>query len=165
MFLLQLVHQIPEAGITYQRVPPGSTSTEEPEQSCSDHEPTPTQQTLSRDEVWHQRLSLFTVVWLHYIMTMLPIFLFQVAVDNLMLNPMSEIITAIRENTEQLADKIKSVKKGSLCTYTQRKSHILTLNPGLVKKNTFIDPVWLADSTETLILLNLCNQMSEYADI
>lgn len=63
-------------------------------------------------------------------------------VDNLMLNPMSEIITAIRENTEQLADKIKSVKKGTLCTYTQRKSHILMLDPGLMKKkNTFIDPV------------------------
>lgn len=31
--------------------------------------------------------------------------------DSLMLNPMSEIIAAIRENTEQLADKIKLVEK------------------------------------------------------
>lgn len=78
-------------------------------------------------------------LWLQYFMTILPTFLFQVVVDNLMLNPMSEIITAIRENTEQLADKIKSVKKGTLCTYTQRKSHILMLNPGLIfKKNNHL---------------------------
>lgn len=28
-------------------------------------------------------------------------------VDNLMLNPVSQVIVEIRENTEQLADKIK----------------------------------------------------------
>ncbi|XP_075874447.1 centrosomal protein of 170 kDa protein B isoform X3 [Nelusetta ayraudi] len=76
----QLIHQIPAAGITYQRVLSGSTFTQEPEQSSSDLELTPRQQTLSGDEV---------------------------SVDNLMLSPMSEIITAIRENTEELADKIK----------------------------------------------------------
>ncbi|XP_019130700.2 centrosomal protein of 170 kDa protein B isoform X1 [Larimichthys crocea] len=76
----QLVHHIPEAGLNYQRVPPGSASAREPDQSSSDHEPTYRQQTRSRDEVM---------------------------VDNLMLNPVSQIIVAIKENTEQLSDKIK----------------------------------------------------------
>lgn len=34
-------------------------------------------------------------------------FFLQVLVDNLMLNPVSQIIVAIRENTEQLAEKMK----------------------------------------------------------
>ncbi|XP_041809311.1 centrosomal protein of 170 kDa protein B isoform X2 [Chelmon rostratus] len=76
----QLVHRIPEAGLNYQRVPPSSTSTREPDQSTSDHEQTSRRQDQSRDEV---------------------------VVDNLMLNPVSQVIMAIRENTEQLADKIK----------------------------------------------------------
>ncbi|KAM9341296.1 centrosomal protein of 170 kDa protein B [Symphorus nematophorus] len=76
----QLVHRIPEAGLNYQRVPPSSASTREPDQTSSDHEQTSRQRARSRDEVM---------------------------VDNLMLNPVSQIIMAIRENTEQLADKIK----------------------------------------------------------
>ncbi|XP_056249565.1 centrosomal protein of 170 kDa protein B [Seriola aureovittata] len=76
----QLVQHIPEAGLNYQRVPPSSASTREPDQSPSDHEQNSGQRARSRDEV---------------------------VVDNLMLNPVSQIIMAIRENTEQLADKIK----------------------------------------------------------
>ncbi|XP_070698002.1 centrosomal protein of 170 kDa protein B isoform X2 [Pempheris klunzingeri] len=76
----QLVHRIPEAGLNYQRVPPSSTSTREPDQSSDDQEQTSRQRAGSRDEV---------------------------IVDNLMLNPVSQIIMAIRENTEQLAQKIK----------------------------------------------------------
>ncbi|XP_071354761.1 centrosomal protein of 170 kDa protein B isoform X2 [Trachinotus anak] len=76
----QLVQHIPEAGLNYQRVPPSSASTREPDQSSSDHEQNSRQQARSRDEV---------------------------IVDNLMLNPVSQVIVAIRENTEQLADKIK----------------------------------------------------------
>nr|XP_046268338.1 centrosomal protein of 170 kDa protein B isoform X2 [Scatophagus argus] len=76
----QLVHHIPEAGLNYQRVPPSSASTKEPDQSSSDHEQKPRQRAWSRDEV---------------------------TVDNLMLNPVSQVIMAIRENTEQLADKIR----------------------------------------------------------
>lgn len=34
-------------------------------------------------------------------------FFLQVKLDNLMLNPVSQVIVEIRENTEQLADKIK----------------------------------------------------------
>lgn len=33
--------------------------------------------------------------------------LFQVLLDNLMLNPVSQLSQAIRENTEQLAEKMK----------------------------------------------------------
>ncbi|XP_076605274.1 centrosomal protein of 170 kDa protein B isoform X1 [Chaetodon auriga] len=75
----QLVHHIPEAGLNYQRVPPSST-TREPDQSASDHEQTSRRRDRSREEV---------------------------IVDNLMLNPVSQVIMAIRENTEQLAEKIK----------------------------------------------------------
>lgn len=53
--MLQLIHQIPAAGINYQRVPPGSTFTQEPEQSSSDLDLTPRQQTLNGDEVRHRR--------------------------------------------------------------------------------------------------------------
>ncbi|KAL3049050.1 hypothetical protein OYC64_008513 [Pagothenia borchgrevinki] len=76
----QLVHRIPEAGLNYQRVPPNSAPPREPEQSCSDLEVSSRPRARSRDEV---------------------------TVDNLMLNPVSQITMAIRENTEQLADKIK----------------------------------------------------------
>lgn len=74
----QLVQHIPEAGLNYPRVPPSSASVREPEQS--DHEQNSRQRARSRDEG---------------------------VVDNLMLNPVTQVIMAIRENTEQLADKIK----------------------------------------------------------
>lgn len=35
------------------------------------------------------------------------VLLFQVILDNLMLNPVSQLSQAIRENTEQLAEKMK----------------------------------------------------------
>ncbi|XP_033967257.1 centrosomal protein of 170 kDa protein B isoform X5 [Pseudochaenichthys georgianus] len=76
----QLVHRIPEAGLNHQRVPPNPAPPREPEQSCSDPEVSSRPRARSRDEV---------------------------TVDNLMLNPVSQITMAIRENTEQLADKIK----------------------------------------------------------
>ncbi|XP_037602242.1 centrosomal protein of 170 kDa protein B isoform X2 [Sebastes umbrosus] len=78
----KLVHRIPEAGLNYQRVPPNSTSTREPDQSSSDHEQNSGQRARSIDEV---------------------------IVDNLMLNPVSQVTMAIKENTEQLADKIKAL--------------------------------------------------------
>ncbi|XP_039993199.1 centrosomal protein of 170 kDa protein B isoform X2 [Xiphias gladius] len=71
---------IPEAGLSYQRGPLNSVSTREPDQSSSDHEQNSSQRARSADEI---------------------------ILDNLMLNPVSQIIMAIRENTEQLADKIK----------------------------------------------------------
>ncbi|XP_059208693.1 centrosomal protein of 170 kDa protein B isoform X2 [Centropristis striata] len=76
----QLVHRIPEAGLNYQRVPPSSASMREPDQSSSDQEQVSRPRARSRDDI---------------------------IVDNLMLNPVSQITMAIRENTEQLADKMK----------------------------------------------------------
>ncbi|CAJ1073807.1 centrosomal protein of 170 kDa protein B isoform X2 [Xyrichtys novacula] len=71
----QLVHRIPEAGLNHCRVPPGSSSSKEPDQSSVD------QNSKERKD--------------------------ELLVDNLMLNPVSQVILAIKENTEQLADKIK----------------------------------------------------------
>lgn len=120
----QLIHQIPAAGITYQRVPPGSTFTQEPEQSSSDLELTPRQQTLSGDEVRHRRFvkhllvfgssSVVVTTFCRLFYLLLFFFFLKVSVDNLILSPMSEIITAIRENTEELADKIKLVQERRL---------------------------------------------------
>ncbi|KAM7375676.1 hypothetical protein PAMP_005465 [Pampus punctatissimus] len=76
----QLVQRIPEAGLNYQRVPPSSAPTMDSVQNRSDHEQNSRQRARSREEV---------------------------IVDSLMLNPVSQIIVAIRENTEQLAEKMK----------------------------------------------------------
>ncbi|XP_060938500.1 centrosomal protein of 170 kDa protein B [Limanda limanda] len=76
----QLIQRIPEAGLNYQRVPPSSASMREPEPSSRDLEQNGREGARSSDEL---------------------------VVDNLMLNPVTQIIVAIRENTEQLADKIK----------------------------------------------------------
>lgn len=38
---------------------------------------------------------------------LIPFFVLQVILDNLMLNPVSQLSQAIRENTEQLAEKMK----------------------------------------------------------
>ncbi|KAF3701342.1 Centrosomal protein of 170 kDa protein B Centrosomal protein 170B [Channa argus] len=74
----QLIQCVPEAGLNYQRVPQSSAS--QPDLSSSDQEQISRQRALSKDEV---------------------------NLENLMLNPVSQIIMAIRENTEQLAEKMK----------------------------------------------------------
>lgn len=79
MTVLQLVQHIPEAGLNFQRVPPSPTSSQEPEQGDQELR----QRARSRDRQ-HDN-----------------------TVDNTMLNPVSQVIVAIRENTEQLADKMK----------------------------------------------------------
>uniref|UniRef100_H3DJA6 Centrosomal protein 170B n=1 Tax=Tetraodon nigroviridis TaxID=99883 RepID=H3DJA6_TETNG len=76
------IGDIPEAGLGSHRVPAGTTSTREPLQSSTDHKDRTRQQEQSRNEM---------------------------KVDNLMLNPVSQVIMEIRENTEQLADKIKTL--------------------------------------------------------
>ncbi|XP_056867773.1 centrosomal protein of 170 kDa protein B isoform X3 [Takifugu flavidus] len=78
----KLVSDIPEAGLNHQRVSAGTTSTCEPVQSSMDHKERSRQQDQSTDEA---------------------------KVDNLMLNPVSQVIVEIRENTEQLAAKIKTL--------------------------------------------------------
>ncbi|XP_059039292.1 centrosomal protein of 170 kDa protein B isoform X1 [Mustela lutreola] len=79
----ELVQRIPEAGLNFQKVPPGSLSSQDLDQNmndrCGDSLASKTRP-RSREEV---------------------IF------DNLMLNPVSQLSHAIRENTEHLAEKMK----------------------------------------------------------
>lgn len=49
--VLQLIHHIPESGLSYQRIPPSSTCTREPEQSSGDREEVAAQRDRNRDEV------------------------------------------------------------------------------------------------------------------
>ncbi|KAM9355556.1 centrosomal protein of 170 kDa protein B [Pholidichthys leucotaenia] len=76
----QLVHHIPQAELNHQRVPPSSGPMREPDQNSSDHEQS------SRKQAQHKE---------------------EIVVDTVMLNPMSQVTMAIRDNTEQLAEKIK----------------------------------------------------------
>ncbi|XP_073711638.1 centrosomal protein of 170 kDa protein B isoform X2 [Misgurnus anguillicaudatus] len=75
----QLVQHIPEASLNYQKVPPGSTSPIDQDSNMNDHD-------SSKRRPWNRE---------------------EVILDNLMLNPVSQLSQAIRENTEQLAEKMK----------------------------------------------------------
>ncbi|XP_016087318.1 centrosomal protein of 170 kDa protein B-like isoform X2 [Sinocyclocheilus grahami] len=77
----ELVQHIPEASLNYQKVPPGSTSPIDQDSNMNDHE-------SSRRRPWNRE---------------------EVILDNLMLNPVSQLSQAIRENTEQLAEKMKAL--------------------------------------------------------
>ncbi|XP_023146634.2 centrosomal protein of 170 kDa protein B isoform X2 [Amphiprion ocellaris] len=105
----QLVQHIPEAGLHYQRVPPSSTPTRAPDQSPSDLEHNSKQQARSRDEV---------------------------VVDNLMLNPVSQVIVAIRENTEQLADKIKVLFQDRVDIWEEIEARVNSDNDAPVVKTS-----------------------------
>ncbi|XP_072618594.1 centrosomal protein of 170 kDa protein B isoform X1 [Vulpes vulpes] len=79
----ELVQRIPEASLNFQKVPPGSLSSRDVDQNMNDRCEDPLASKMrprSREEV---------------------IF------DNLMLNPVSQLSHAIRENTEHLAEKMK----------------------------------------------------------
>uniref|UniRef100_A0A8C9RSW8 Centrosomal protein 170B n=2 Tax=Scleropages formosus TaxID=113540 RepID=A0A8C9RSW8_SCLFO len=76
----QLVQHIPEAGLNYQKVPPGSSGVRELDQNVNDQDPS------SKRRAWNREEVIF---------------------DNLMLNPVSQLSQVIRENTEQLTEKMK----------------------------------------------------------
>ncbi|XP_029937721.1 centrosomal protein of 170 kDa protein B isoform X2 [Myripristis murdjan] len=76
----ELVQRVPDAGLNYQRVPPGSEDVKEPDQN--------------------------------------------VIVDNLMLNPVSQVSMAIRENTEKLAEKIKVLFQDKLDVWEEMEAKI-----------------------------------------
>ncbi|XP_066550372.1 centrosomal protein of 170 kDa protein B isoform X2 [Amia ocellicauda] len=77
----QLVQHIPEASLNFQKVPPGSAGVKkELDQNMND------QDLNSKRRIWNRE---------------------EVILDNLMLNPVSQLSQAIRENTEQLAEKMK----------------------------------------------------------
>ncbi|CAB1452251.1 unnamed protein product [Pleuronectes platessa] len=77
----QLVHHIPEASLNYQKVPPGSSVVSDLDANMNEPEPGSKQR-----RPWNRE---------------------EVILDNLMLNPVSQLSQAIRENTEQLAEKMK----------------------------------------------------------
>ncbi|XP_075968260.1 centrosomal protein of 170 kDa protein B [Anarhichas minor] len=77
----QLVQRIPEASLNYQKVPPGSAVVSDLDANMNEPEPGSKQR-----RPWNRE---------------------EVILDNLMLNPVSQLSQAIRENTEQLAEKMK----------------------------------------------------------
>uniref|UniRef100_A0A673Z037 Centrosomal protein 170B n=1 Tax=Salmo trutta TaxID=8032 RepID=A0A673Z037_SALTR len=97
-----LVHPIPEAGVNYLRVPPGSTAARNPDQTIMND-----QEYNSKDRGWNQEV---------------------VVVDDLMLNPVSQISLAIRENTEQLAEKIKVLFHNKTDVWGEIESKLNTEN-------------------------------------
>ncbi|XP_070781808.1 centrosomal protein of 170 kDa protein B [Enoplosus armatus] len=77
----QLVQHIPEASLNYQKVPPGSAAVTDLDTNMNEPESCSKQR-----RPWNRE---------------------EVILDNLMLNPVSQLSQAIRENTEQLAEKMK----------------------------------------------------------
>ncbi|KAI3364696.1 hypothetical protein L3Q82_011476 [Scortum barcoo] len=77
----ELVQHIPEASLNYQKVPPGSAAVTDLDANMNEPEPGSKQR-----RPWNRE---------------------EVILDNLMLNPVSQLSQAIRENTEQLAEKMK----------------------------------------------------------
>ncbi|XP_053450617.1 centrosomal protein of 170 kDa protein B [Nycticebus coucang] len=79
----ELVQRIPEASLNFQKVPPGSLSSRDLDQNMNDScEDALANKTRPRNRE-------------------------EVIFDNLMLNPVSQLSQAIRENTEHLAEKMK----------------------------------------------------------
>ncbi|XP_045863422.1 centrosomal protein of 170 kDa protein B isoform X4 [Meles meles] len=79
----ELVQRIPEASLNFQKVPPGSLSSRDLDQNMNDRcEDSLASKTRPRSRE-------------------------EVIFDNLMLNPVSQLSQAIRENTEHLAEKMK----------------------------------------------------------
>lgn len=79
----ELVQRIPEASLTFQKVPPGCSNSRDLDQNMND----------SREDALANRPR--------------PRNREEVIFDNLMLNPVSQLSHAIRENTEHLAEKMK----------------------------------------------------------
>ncbi|KAJ8269931.1 hypothetical protein GJAV_G00108390 [Gymnothorax javanicus] len=80
----ELVQPNPEASLSYRRVPQGSVWAKDPDRGKS----TSDQDLSTKNQPWNQE---------------------EVVLDNLMLNPVSKLSQAIRENTEQLAEKMKAL--------------------------------------------------------
>ncbi|EDL18584.1 expressed sequence AW555464 [Mus musculus] len=84
----ELVQRIPEASLNFQKVPPGSMNSHNLDQNMNDsRDDALTNKTRPRNREEARS--------------------FQVIFDNLMLNPVSQLSHAIRENTEHLAEKMK----------------------------------------------------------
>ncbi|CAM4592081.1 unnamed protein product [Caretta caretta] len=100
----QLVQHIPEASLNYQKVPPGSTGIKDFDQNMNDNR----EEDLSRKTRARNRE--------------------EVIFDNLMLNPVSQLSHAIRENTENLAEKMKIVFQNSERAWEEMEAKINSEN-------------------------------------
>ncbi|XP_067151172.1 centrosomal protein of 170 kDa protein B [Apteryx mantelli] len=100
----QLVQHIPEASLNYQKVPPGSAELKDFDQNMNDNrEEDPSRKTRTRNRE-------------------------EVIFDNLMLNPVSQLSHAIRENTENLAEKMKILFQNSERTWEEMEAKINSEN-------------------------------------
>ncbi|XP_065258652.1 centrosomal protein of 170 kDa protein B [Emys orbicularis] len=100
----ELVQHIPEASLNYQKVPPGSTGFKDFDQNMNDNrEEDPSRKTRARNRE-------------------------EVIFDNLMLNPVSQLSHAIRENTENLAEKMKIVFQNTERTWEEMEAKINSEN-------------------------------------
>ncbi|XP_030307875.1 centrosomal protein of 170 kDa protein B isoform X2 [Calypte anna] len=96
----ELVQHIPEASLNYQKVPPGSVELKDFDQNMNDNrEEDPSRKTRTRNRE-------------------------EVIFDNLMLNPVSQLSHAIRENTENLAEKMKILFQNSESTWEEMEAKI-----------------------------------------
>uniref|UniRef100_A0A674JPT3 Centrosomal protein 170B n=1 Tax=Terrapene triunguis TaxID=2587831 RepID=A0A674JPT3_9SAUR len=100
----ELVQHIPEASLNYQKVPPGSTGFKDFDQNMNDNR----EEDLSRKTRARNRE--------------------EVIFDNLMLNPVSQLSHAIRENTENLAEKMKIVFQNTERTWEEMEAKINSEN-------------------------------------
>ncbi|KAM9148853.1 centrosomal protein of 170 kDa protein B [Pangshura tecta] len=100
----QLVQHIPEASLNYQKVPPGSMGFKDFDQNMNDNR----EEDLSRKTRARNRE--------------------EVIFDNLMLNPVSQLSHAIRENTENLAEKMKIVFQNTERTWEEMEAKINSEN-------------------------------------
>ncbi|NWS77564.1 C170B protein, partial [Crotophaga sulcirostris] len=102
----ELVQHIPEASLNYQKVPPGSVELKDFDQNMNDNrEEDSSRKTRTRN---HSKLV--------------------VIFDNLMLNPVSQLSHTIRENTENLAEKMKILFQNSERTWEEMEAKINSEN-------------------------------------
>ncbi|XP_035407153.1 centrosomal protein of 170 kDa protein B isoform X9 [Cygnus atratus] len=100
----ELVQHIPEASLNYQKVPPGSVELKDFDQNMNDNrEEDPSKKTRTRNRE-------------------------EVIFDNLMLNPVSQLSHTIRENTENLAEKMKILFQNSERTWEEMEAKINSEN-------------------------------------
>ncbi|XP_015721083.1 centrosomal protein of 170 kDa protein B isoform X9 [Coturnix japonica] len=100
----QLVQHIPEASLNYQKVPPGSVELKNFDQNMNDNR----EDDLSKKTRIRNRE--------------------EVIFDNLMLNPVSQLSHTIRENTENLAEKMKILFQNSERTWEEMEAKINSEN-------------------------------------
>ncbi|KFP46825.1 Centrosomal protein of 170 kDa protein B [Cathartes aura] len=101
----ELVQHIPEASLNYQKVPPGSVELKDLDQNMNDNrEEDPSRKTRTRNR---EEAVIF---------------------DNLMLNPVSQLSHTIRENTENLAEKMKILFQNSERTWEEMEAKMNSEN-------------------------------------